>query len=95
MLQSPRTEEWCSPAAKHIMQRDYTLEGNMQQRAKRSRPAAVASELTGATVAPGEAVRARCRERLAEPDLPEHRRKLYRLRLQLLEQRLQRLREEP
>ena len=95
MLQSPRTEEWCSPAAKHIMQRDYTLEGNMQQRAKGSRAAAVASELTDATVAPGETLRARYRQRLAESDLPEHRRELYRQRLQLLEQRLQRLREEP
>ena len=67
----------------------------MHQQAKRGRPAAVASELAGATVASGETVRARYRQRLAEPDLPEHRRELYRLRLQLLEQRLQRLREEP
>ena len=67
----------------------------MHRQAKRSRPAAGASERTDATVAPSETLRARYRERLAEPDLPERRREPYRLRLQLLEQRLQRLREEP
>jgi hypothetical protein len=96
MLQSPRTEEWRSLSRRQAHNAgDYTLGGNMHRQAKRNRPAAVASDLTAATVAPSETLRARYRQRLAEPDLPEHRRELYRQRLQLLEQRLQRLREEP